>query len=80
MSSGDKNTRTDAVAANGDGPTRSPRRPGQTLPCGWRVADPAAGAGSDPEVVLVLMSPPSLGADPRGLVGSRRRPGRRPGR
>ena len=35
MDSGDKNTGTDAVAANGDGPVRSPRRPGQTLACGW---------------------------------------------
>ena len=35
MSSGDKDTSTDAVAANDDGPARSPRRPGQTLACGW---------------------------------------------
>ena len=35
MNSCGKSTSTDAVAATDDGPTRSPRRPGQTLPCGW---------------------------------------------
>ena len=28
-------TTTETIAANDDGPTRSPRRPGQTLACGW---------------------------------------------
>ena len=44
------------------------------------IRDPAPGAGSDPEVVLVLMSLPGLGAHPCRRVRSRRRPGRRPGR
>ena len=35
MNIGDKSTNTDAIAADDDGPTRSPRRPGQTLACGW---------------------------------------------
>jgi hypothetical protein len=35
MNIGDKNTNTDSITANDDGPTRSPRRPGQTLACGW---------------------------------------------
>ncbi len=35
MSIDDKVTATDAIATANDGPTRSPRRPGQTLACGW---------------------------------------------
>ena len=35
MNTDDKGTTNDAIAATSDGPTRSPRRPGQTLACGW---------------------------------------------
>lgn len=35
MNIGDKSTHPDSITANDDGPTRSPRRPGQTLACGW---------------------------------------------
>jgi hypothetical protein len=35
MNTDDKSTTTDAIAVTSDGPTRSPRRPGQTLACGW---------------------------------------------
>src|SRR5665647_1574518 len=35
MNTDDKGTTTDAIATTTDGPTRSPRRPGQTLACGW---------------------------------------------
>jgi hypothetical protein len=44
-----------------------------------RVADPGVGAGSGPEVVLVLLPPPGLGTSPCGRLWARRRPGRRPG-
>ena len=35
MSTDDKSTETIPIAAKQDGPTRSPRRPGQTMACGW---------------------------------------------
>ena len=35
MKTGETNTTGEAMAATGDGRTRSPRRPGQTLACGW---------------------------------------------
>ncbi|HEY5178296.1 MAG TPA: hypothetical protein VIJ07_00730, partial [Dermatophilaceae bacterium] len=35
MNNDGKSTTTDAIAATNDGRTRSPRRPGQTLGCGW---------------------------------------------
>jgi hypothetical protein len=35
MNADDKSTIADAIATTDDGPTRSPRRPGQTLACGW---------------------------------------------
>jgi len=35
MNTDDKGTTNDAIAATSDGPTRSPRRHGQTLACGW---------------------------------------------
>ena len=35
MSTDVESTTTDAIATTNDGPTRSPRRPGQTLACGW---------------------------------------------
>ena len=35
MNADDKSTATDAIATTNDGPTHSPRRPAQTLACGW---------------------------------------------
>jgi hypothetical protein len=35
MSTDVESTTTDAIAATNDGLTRTPRRPGQTLACGW---------------------------------------------
>jgi len=35
METDDTSTTTDATATTHDRPTRSPRRPGQTLACGW---------------------------------------------
>jgi len=35
MKAGETGTPGEAVAAIDDGPSRSPRRPGQTLACGW---------------------------------------------
>jgi hypothetical protein len=35
MKTGETSTTGDAIAATDDGQTRSPRRPGQTLACGW---------------------------------------------
>ena len=35
MNTDGKRTTTDATATTNDGPSRSPRRPGQTLACGW---------------------------------------------
>ena len=35
MTTGDTSTTTEAVAATSDRPSRPPRRPGQTLACGW---------------------------------------------
>ena len=35
MSTGVESTTTDAITTTNDGPARSPRRPGQTLACGW---------------------------------------------
>jgi hypothetical protein len=80
MNTDDTSTATDTNPVANDAPQRSPRRPGQSLACGWWVADPAPGAGSDPEVVFVIMPAPGLGTHPRGRVGARRRPGRRPRR
>ncbi|NMM23826.1 MAG: hypothetical protein HHJ11_10055 [Phycicoccus sp.] len=35
MNTGDTSTTTGVISAPKDGPMRSPRRPGQTLACGW---------------------------------------------
>ena len=35
MKTDDESTTTDATAAANDAPSRAPRRPGQTLACGW---------------------------------------------
>jgi hypothetical protein len=35
MNTDQTSTTNEAIAATNDGPTRSPRRPGQTLACGW---------------------------------------------
>lgn len=35
METGETSTTSDAIAATNDGPSRAPRRPGQTLACGW---------------------------------------------
>jgi hypothetical protein len=35
METGETSTTSDAMAASNGGPPRSPRRPGQTLACGW---------------------------------------------
>jgi hypothetical protein len=35
METGETSTTSDAIAGTNGGPTRSPRRPGQTLACGW---------------------------------------------
>ena len=35
MNSDDKSTTTEAITATNDARSRSPRRPGQTLACGW---------------------------------------------
>ena len=35
MNTDDTGTRTDSIPATSEGPTRAPRRPGQTLACGW---------------------------------------------
>jgi hypothetical protein len=35
MKSGETSTTGESIAITGDGRTRSPRRPGQTLACGW---------------------------------------------
>jgi hypothetical protein len=35
METGETSTTNDAISATKGGPTRSPRRPGQTLECGW---------------------------------------------
>lgn len=52
MNTDDKGTTTDVIPAIREGPTRAPRRPGQTLACGWcgvqilsrRVVGPRSGA------------------------------------
>jgi hypothetical protein len=35
MNTGDTNTKAGAISTPKDGPKRSPRRPGQSLACGW---------------------------------------------
>ncbi|MEO6144700.1 MAG: hypothetical protein ABIP19_12040 [Dermatophilaceae bacterium] len=46
MNTDDTGTRTDSIPASSEGPTPAPRRPGQTLACGWcgaKILLPARG-------------------------------------